>query len=120
MGYMYIALTILLTVYGQLAIKWQVNLAGAMPTDGQGKATFLLRLLLNPWVISAIAAAFGAMLFWMMAMTKFELSKAYPFMALNFVLVGAASVWLFNEAPTLSKLAGVSLIVIGLIVMART
>jgi multidrug transporter EmrE-like cation transporter len=118
-GYLFIALTILLTVYGQLAIKWQVNLAGPLPEAPVAQLEYLLRLLLNPWVITAIAAAFGAMVCWMGAMTKFELSKAYPFMAANFVLVGVASVWLFNEQASWAKLAGVGCIVVGLVVMAR-
>lgn len=90
MGYVFVALTVLLTGYGQLAIKWQVGQAGPLPDAADQKLLYFLRLLLNPWVITAIAAAFGAMVCWMGATTKFELNKAYPFMALNFVSVGAA------------------------------
>lgn len=119
MGYLFILLTIVLTAYGQLAIKWQVGLAGPLPDTPDQKFGYFLRLLLNPWVISAVAAAFAAMICWMGAMTKFELSKAYPFMALNFVLVGLGSVWLFDEQLTLPKVLGVGLIVLGLIVVSR-
>jgi multidrug transporter EmrE-like cation transporter len=119
MGYVYVALTILLTVYGQLAIKWQVGHAGPLPETAEQQVRYFVRLLLNPWVVTAIVAAFGAMICWMGAMTKFELSKAYPFMALNFVLVGAASIWLFGEELNLTKVAGVGLIVFGLTVLAR-
>jgi multidrug transporter EmrE-like cation transporter len=119
MGYVFIALTVLLTAYGQLAIKWQVGLAGPLPETVDQKLLYFARLLLNPWVVSAIAAAFAAMICWMGAMTKFELSKAYPFMALNFVLVGAASIWLFDEQLSAAKVAGVALIVVGLVVLSR-
>jgi multidrug transporter EmrE-like cation transporter len=119
MGYVYVALTILLTAYGQLAIKWQVNHAATLPADGGSRIGFYIALLLNPWVISAIIAAFAAMLSWMAAMTRFELSQVYPFMAANFVIVGLASVWLFNEPLTWTKVMGVTLICAGLIVMAR-
>lgn len=119
MGYVFVALTVLLTVYGQLAIKWQVGHAGPLPDTLEQKLLYFIRLLLNPWVITAILAAFGAMICWMGAMTKFELSKAYPFMALNFVLVGAASIWLFDEQLSVGKVAGVALIVFGLIVLSR-
>ncbi len=119
MGYVFVLITILLTTYGQLAIKWQVNHAGAVPADRSGQIQFFLRLLLNPWVISAIVAAFAAMVSWMAAMTRFELSQVYPFMALNFVLVGLASIWLFNEPFTAAKIAGIALICLGLFVIAR-
>ena len=87
MSHIYIFLTVLLTVYGQIVIKWQVNLAGAMPIDLSNKVSFMIRLLLNPWIISGLLGAFLASLSWMAAMTKFPLSYAYPFVSLSFVLL---------------------------------
>ncbi|GAA0906430.1 hypothetical protein GCM10009552_13450 [Rothia nasimurium] len=118
MAYIFIALTILLTVYGQLMLKWQVGLHAPLPGESIG-LSFYLRLLLNPWVISAFAAAFGASLAWMAAISKMELSRAYPFMALNFVLVGLIAVPLFGESFTTSKLIGLALIIFGLLFFTR-
>jgi len=44
-------------------------------------------LLLNPWIISGLAAALLASVTWMAAMTRLPLSHAYPFTTLAFVLV---------------------------------
>jgi multidrug transporter EmrE-like cation transporter len=55
----------------------------------------------------------------MLAMTRFEISYAYPFVALNYLLVLAFSVAAFNESLSMSKLAGTALIVIGIIFVAR-
>jgi multidrug transporter EmrE-like cation transporter len=119
MSYFYVLCTILLTVYGQLAIKVQVLKAGALPADGVEKITFLLRLLLNPWVISAFLAALFASIAWMAAMTRLPLSLAYPFMSLAFVLVMLFSSFLFNEPITSAKLIGVLLVLAGLVVGSR-
>jgi multidrug transporter EmrE-like cation transporter len=116
MSYLYVFLTVVLTVYGQIAIKWQVLKAGALPEALPDKVVFLFQLLLNPWVISAFAAALLASVFWMAAMTKLQLSYAYPFMSLAFVLVMVASAFFFNEPMTPLKIAGVSLVILGLIV----
>jgi len=48
MSYFYVACTILLTVYAQLIIKWQVMGAGALPAGTPDKALFLAQLLMNP------------------------------------------------------------------------
>ena len=85
----------------------------------QGKIVFLLRLLINPWVFSGFVGAFLASLAWMAAMTKFEISHAYPFMSLNFVFVILAGGLLFHEAITPYKLVGLALIIAGLIVGSR-
>lgn len=116
MSYFYVACTILLTVYGQLVIKWQVAAAGEFPDTPSGKALFLARLLINPWVISALLAALGAVVAWMAAMTKLDLSHAYPFMSLAFVLVVAGSIWFFHEPLTLAKVVGLALICAGIVI----
>jgi multidrug transporter EmrE-like cation transporter len=118
-GYFYVGLTIALTVYGQLVLKWQVSLAGVMPEDGVAKLMFLLRLMTNLWVISGFAGAVLASVAWMAAMTKFELSYAYPFTSLAFVLVFLMSAWLFNESVTSPKLIGMGFIVVGIIISSR-
>jgi multidrug transporter EmrE-like cation transporter len=116
MSYFYILCTILLTVYGQLVIKWQVLKAGVFPDDGIEKVWFLFHLLLNPWVISAFLAALLASVTWMAAMTKLQLSHAYPFMSLAFILIMIFSAILFNEPITTPKIIGVVLVTIGLVI----
>jgi multidrug transporter EmrE-like cation transporter len=116
MNYFYILCTILLTVYGQLIIKWQVLKAGVFPECGGQKFLFLLNLFLNPWVISAFLAAVLASVTWMAAMTKLHLSHAYPFMSLSFILVILLSGMLFNEPITLPKIIGIIIVTLGLII----
>ena len=116
MSYIYVLCTILLTVYGQLIIKWQVLQAGTLPEEGSEKIWFLMQFLINPWVVSAFLAALLASLTWIGAMTKLQLSHAYPFMSLAFVLVMLFSGWLFNEPITTPKVIGVALVILGLAV----
>ena len=113
MSYFYVACTVLLTVYGQLVIKWQVLAAGAFPEAPGEKLMFLARRD-DPWIISALAASAAAAVTWMAAMTKLELSHAYPFMSAVFVLVPLASILLFNEPATMPKIVGLALIVAGI------
>ncbi|WP_295543166.1 EamA family transporter [uncultured Thiohalocapsa sp.] len=116
--YAYIFATIGLTVYGQLMLKWRIGAYGPLPAELFDKLRFLTGLFFDPLILSGFIAAFGAALAWMAAMTKFDLSHAYPFMALNFVLVLLLSGWLFQEPVTAMKVIGVTLIVIGTIVSA--
>lgn len=115
----YIFLTVLFTVYGQLVLKWQVSLAGVPPADTLEKTAYLLKLLFNPWVISGFLAAFLAALSWMLAMARFDLSYAYPFMSLAFVLVLMLSGVIFGEAVTLPKVVGLALIVGGIVLSSQ-
>lgn len=118
-NYLYVVLTILFTVYGQLVLKWQVGQAGNLPATSGEKIFFLVSLLLNPWIVSGFMAAFMASLCWMAAMTKFDLSHVYPFMGLTFVLVLIGSGIFFGETISPLKITGTALIVLGIIVASQ-
>lgn len=117
--YLYIFATIALTVYGQMALKWRIANFGPLPEAIFDKAKFLFLLLFDPVIFSGFFAAFLASFAWMAAMTKFDLSHAYPFMSLNFVVVLILSGWLLSEPMTFQKVLGISLIVLGTIIAAR-
>lgn len=118
--YIYIFITIGFTIYGQLILKWRIASYGPLPVDFIEKLRFLISLLFDPYIISGFSAAFLASLAWMAALTKFDLSHAYPFMSLSFVLILLLSGWLLNEPITLQKILGISLISFGIIVISWT
>lgn len=119
MEYLYILGTVIFTVYGQLILKWRIGIYGSLPSGLIKKLSFLINLFWDPFIFSGFIAAFLASICWMAAMTKFEISFAYPFMSLNFVLVFFFSLIILGEAFTFGKLIGLGLIVIGLIVMVK-
>jgi multidrug transporter EmrE-like cation transporter len=116
-AWVYVATTVVLTVYTQLIVKWQVHRHGAIPATLSGKVSFFTHLLLNPWVISVIFAAFIAALSWMAAMSRLPLSRSYPVLVgTTFVLVVFIGAGVFNEGISPPKVVGAVLIVAGLIV----
>lgn len=118
-GHLYILLTLLFTVYGQLILKWQVGDVGPMPDGFLDKILFLLQQVINPWIISGFISAFLASLAWMAAMTRFDLNYAYPFMSLAFIIVMVFSVLFLNEQLSIQRIFGTIMVVAGLIVMTR-
>lgn len=119
-GHLYIFLTLVFTVYGQLVLKWQISQAGQLPVDLGDKLVFLLRQLLNPWILTGFFSAFLASLAWMAAMTRLDLNYAYPFMSLAFVIVMVFSVLFLGESLTWQRVVGTAMVMGGLIVIART
>ncbi|KAB7629949.1 EamA family transporter [Stenotrophomonas rhizophila] len=114
-----VGMTILLTSYGQLVIKWQASIFEPADAGILAKLPNVLQLLLQPWVISAFVSAFAASLCWMLAVSRLELSKAYPFMALNFLLVCILAIPIFGESLTLAKGVGLVTVIIGLVIISQ-
>ncbi|MBY4731297.1 EamA family transporter [Cupriavidus pauculus] len=117
--YLWIFLTIFFTVYGQVILKWRIQKFGAFPKDMSEKLLFIVRVLFDPAVFSGLVAAFLASLCWIVAMTKFELSYAYPFVSLCFVTVLVLSVWLLGESWSWWKAAGLCFILMGTFLASR-
>lgn len=119
LDHLYIIATIVFTVYSQLIMRWQVNEAGVFPETWSHRISFVFHLLINPWVASGILATFFAGISWMLTMTRFELSYAYPWTSLNFVFVLLAGVLIFGESINSAKWLGTGLVVVGVILLAR-
>lgn len=121
MGYFYIAGTVLFTVYGQLILKWRIVKYGALPEHLNEKIVFLFKLLFDPYIFSGFTAAFIASFFWMAAMTKFELSHAYPIIVGGLALLTSLFAIVFLKEPiTAYKIIGIILIVAGVYFISRT
>jgi multidrug transporter EmrE-like cation transporter len=121
MGYLYLFGTILFTIYGQLILKWRIVKYGALPEQFSEKIIFLFKLLLDPYIFSGFSAAFLASFFWMAAMTKFELSHAYPIIVGGLALLTSLFAIVFLKEPvTAYKIIGIILIIVGVYFISRT
>lgn len=120
MGYLLIAGCIFFTVYGQLVLKWRVSAIKNLPEDFNGKIIVLLtQTFTDIYILSGFASAFIASLCWMGAISKFELSYAYPFMSFAFVIVMFLSFILFGEQLNAFKVIGTILIMAGIYVVSQ-
>lgn len=118
--YLYILGTIVFTVYGQIVLKWRMSsLQVVLPESGFDKVVYLVRLLLDPFIFSGFASAFVASLFWMAAMSKFEITQAYPFMSLAPALVFVVGIAFLGEPFTWGKIIGLILITLGVIATVK-
>lgn len=121
MPYLYVAATLVFTVYGQVVIKWRMGAIGfAVDSSGLWPAiASYLKFLFDPFILSGFVSAFVASVFWVLAVSKLELSRAYPFMSLAPALVLVLGVALLGESPTPGKFVGLALVVAGVFVSAR-
>ena len=121
MKYFYIPGTLLFTVYGQMILKWRITKLNWSMVDGNlnEKIIHYLKLLFDPFVFSCFVSAFIASVCWTMAMTKFEITTAYPFMSISPVIVFLLGIFILNETFTIGKVIGLALIILGSIVTVK-
>jgi drug/metabolite transporter (DMT)-like permease len=113
----FLILYIVLTTASQLLIRWQVGLTS--PGASGNRFDFIVAMLLNPWVWAAIVATFLAGLAWMLALTRLELTYAFPFTGVTFALILFAGAFVFGEHVGLGRILGTALVLLGLVVIVR-
>lgn len=118
MKYFYVAMTLIMTVYGQIIIKWRINciVGDNIKTGANNTVRDVLKILMDYYVLSGFFAAFIASLFWIVAMRKMNISVAYPFMSLAPVFVLIISSSILGESITPGKLYGVLFIITGIFI----
>ena len=120
LNHFYLLLAISLGVVSQLIIKWQMSVFYFDDYETwQDKFALAFSMLLNPYIIIALVLTLLAGVTWMIAMTKFEISYAYPFTLLALVLVTIFSVIFFGESINIYKLIGIVFIIFGIIVISK-
>ena len=118
--YFYIFGTLLFTVYGQIVLKWRLStLKVILPVKSADKILYLTKLVFDPFIFSGFVSAFFACLFWMAAMTKFEITQAYPFMSLSPALIFIIGILFMGETFAIGKLLGLIIVIIGIIVTVK-
>lgn len=70
-------------------------------------------IVLDPIILVAFFMAFVASIFWILAMTKLDLTRAYPLMSLAPAVVFLISIPLLGEEFTWGKLIGLFFILLG-------
>ena len=119
-NHFYLFLAISFGVVSQLIIKWRMGqyLFSDYKTM-YDKFIFAFSMLLDPYIVISLLLTLLAGVTWMIAMTKFDISYAYPFTTLGFVFVFLFSVILFHEPVTWQKVVGLGFIVVGLIISSK-
>ena len=76
--------------------------------------------LLTPAVLFGLALYGVGTLVWLTALSRVEVSQAYPFVGLGFVLTAVFGHLLFGDHISIQRAAGILLVIAGIIVIART
>ena len=110
-----------LSTLSQLFMKLGVSGAEIQTQLGQGLSLRLLSTAAtNLYVVAGITMYVLAAGFWMLVLSRADLSLVYPFVGLGFVLIMLLGWLVLHEPLNLSKVFGTVLIAVGVYYVARS
>lgn len=118
-GHLFLFGAIFFTVTGQMLFKIKAENIAEIPESLIYRFINFIKLLANPYIFFGLTSAFLASFLWFTTLTKLDISYAYPFMSLSYVLVLFFASIFFNEPIGFYRILGTVFIVIGLYFIAR-
>lgn len=116
---LYILISVLFSTVGQLLLKGGMNNIGSVTLSFNRLFPTLWHMAVNPGVFFGLIIYGIGTIFWLAALSRADLSYAYPFASLSYVIMLAASWALFDEKITLARIIGTVVICIGVLVIYR-
>jgi multidrug transporter EmrE-like cation transporter len=113
--------SVLTTACAQLFLKAGMSSARVQCAISQGiSPRAIAQVAIDPLVVAGLFLYFGAALAWLFVLSKVQVSLAYPFVALGFVLTTLAGRFIFNEPLSSTRIFAVILICLGVSLLARS
>ena len=105
-------------VAGQTLLKLGLTRAGG---DSASDTLFsLIALILrSPMVLAGLALYGVGAVAWIAVLRRMDLGYAYPFLALNFILIALVSQWALGEPVPAVRWVGIAAICIGILLIAN-
>lgn len=112
--------TILFTAYSQLIVKWRVSALAGGVGDSAGVAARAIHYLIDPYVVSAFVASLLSAIAWFYVAERYPVSIAFPtYVGVLFAIVTVGGTLLLKETLSAQHLAGLALILVGVVVVSR-
>ncbi|MBA7681563.1 EamA family transporter [bacterium] len=115
----FIVIAVIIGVVGQLLIKYGLNKLGQIDFS-ESLIVSYGKIFLSPFVISGSLVYFLSGFIWLYALSKVNLSFAYPFLALSYILILLASQWFLGENVSFLRWIGVLVICLGVFLVAKS
>jgi multidrug transporter EmrE-like cation transporter len=114
MGYVFLGIALALNATANILLK-----IGATHLGSLAGPNFIGRLATNYHLLAGLALFALNVLFYVLALTRLNLSIAYPIMMAGGVaIVVSASILLLQEALTNRQVIGLSLLIVGIVLVA--
>ncbi len=104
----------------QLLLKAGTNAVGVFAFSRENLLPVGWKIATEPHIISGLACYLVSVVVWIMALSRVEVSVAYPLLSVGYVVNAIAAWYLFGEAVTVTRLIGIGIIIVGVYIVAHS
>lgn len=119
--FLLILVSVLMSSLAQIVLKAGMSSASvARSLSGGLQWSSVLSIATHPMVIGGLAIYFASALVWLLVLARVQVSLAYPFVGIGFVVTMVLGWWLQGDSVTPIRIVGTLLIASGVAVLSRS
>jgi multidrug transporter EmrE-like cation transporter len=111
---------VLLNAAAQLLLKAGTNRIGEFAFTASNIVPVGWRVASEPFVLAGLTCYVISVMVWIMALSRVEVSIAYPMLSIGYVVNALAAWYLFGEAVSAQRMVGIATIIVGVFIVARS
>lgn len=111
---------VLLNAAAQLLLKAGTNAIGAFAFSADNLVPVGIKVASNPFIVTGLGCYAVSVVVWIMALSRVEVSLAYPMLSIGYVVNAVAAWYLFGEALSAQRMIGIGTIIVGVFLVARS
>ncbi len=111
---------VLLNAVAQLLLKAGTNAVGHFDFTIANALPVGMKLAFQPHILGGMLCYAVSLVVWIMALSRVPVSIAYPMLSIGYIINAAIAHWWLGEAVSLTRMGGIGLIAIGVLIVARS
>jgi drug/metabolite transporter (DMT)-like permease len=115
-----ILFTVSTNAAAQIMLKRGMMQVGPLDQLGPNPVWIVIGIVFQPWVFLGLCTFVISMASHLVVLSKVQLSFAYPFLSLAYVIVGAYAYFVFGEDMGALRIAGIALICAGTVLISMS
>ncbi len=112
--------SVLLNAGAQLFLKKGMTIPGPIALTFKDIGSISYEIRTNHYVIIAIFCYISSVGLWMVVLLRAEVSFAYPFLSIGYVVVAVAGYLFFHESMNMFRIIGIFLICTGIVFISKS
>lgn len=110
---------VMLNAAAQLLLKAGVNRVGEIKLTLATILSAGWKLAFEPHILGGLTCYVISVVVWILALSRVQVSIAYPMLSLGYVVTAVAAWWLMGESLSAIRITGIAVIIVGVYLVAR-
>ena len=111
---------VLLNAFAQILLKKGMLGIGHFQIQIQNLFPIIQKVATNLYILLGLGSYVISVAVWLLVLSQVEVSYAYPFLSVGYVVVTLMGYFLFQESVSWMRVTGILIIIVGVILLSRS